>query len=135
MSASVGARRNKIAVLIVAAVSAPFSAFVIFVLHIGQASARAVARPRTAEMSKDNFTKRLNRISPPEEDQYQQIDPKPVQEMPVQNGRVNRDSPSDRCPFAGVAQRHECERDQSADQVRPMQPGKNVRVPAMMVFV
>jgi hypothetical protein len=83
MSASVGASRIRIAVLIVAEISSGFSALATLALHIGQPDIRGAAAIIAAALSNNKFAKRLSLISPPEEDQRQQINPEAVHKMPV----------------------------------------------------
>jgi hypothetical protein len=83
MSANVGASRIRIAVLIVAEISAEFSALATLPLHIGQANVCAVAGRIAAALNNNKLAKRLSLISPPEEDQRQQVNPKAVQKVPV----------------------------------------------------
>lgn len=83
MSASVGASRIRIAVLIVAEISSEFSALAMLALHIGQANVCAAAAAIAAALSNNKFAERLSLISPPEEDQRQQVNPEAVQKMPV----------------------------------------------------
>jgi hypothetical protein len=83
MSARVGASRIRTAVLIIAEISSEFSALATLALHIGQANVCAVAAIIAAALSNNKFAERLSLISPPEEDQRQQINPKAVQKMPV----------------------------------------------------
>lgn len=83
MSASVGASRIRIAVLIVAEISSEFSALAILDLHIGQANVCAAAARIAAALSNNKFAERLSLISPPVEEQRQQVNPKAVQKVPV----------------------------------------------------
>ncbi|HEY8462310.1 MAG TPA: hypothetical protein VIM99_18120, partial [Blastocatellia bacterium] len=59
MSASVGASRIRIAVLIVAEISSGFSALTTLALHIGQANDRD-AEARIAALNNNKFVKRLS---------------------------------------------------------------------------
>ena len=83
MSPSVGASRIRIAVLIVAEISSGFSALAMVALHIGQANVCGAAARIAAPLSNNKFAKLLSLISPPVEDQRQQVNPKAVQKMPV----------------------------------------------------
>ncbi len=83
MSANVGASRIRIAALIVAEISAEFSALATLALHIGQADARDATAIVAAALSNKKFVKRLSLISPPEEDQRQQVKPEAVEKVPV----------------------------------------------------
>jgi hypothetical protein len=83
MSANVGASRIRIAVLIVAEISFEFSALATFALHIEQANVCDVAARIAAALNNNKFANRLSLISPPVEDQRQQVNPKAVQKMPV----------------------------------------------------
>jgi hypothetical protein len=83
MSASVGASRIRIAALIVAEISSEFSALATLALHIGQANVRAAAAKIAAALSNKKFAERISLISPPVEDQRQQVNPKAVQKVPV----------------------------------------------------
>jgi len=83
MSANVGASRIRIAVLIVAEISSEFSALATLALHIGQASVCVAPARIAAALSNNKFAERLSLISPPEEDQREQVNPKAVQKMPV----------------------------------------------------
>jgi hypothetical protein len=83
MSANVGASRIRIAVLIVAEISSEFSAFTTLALHIGQPDVCAAATAVAATLNNKNFANRLSLISPPVKDQRQQVNPKPVQKVPV----------------------------------------------------
>jgi hypothetical protein len=83
MSANVGARRIRIAVLIVAEISSEFSALATLALHIGQASVCVAWARIAAALSNNKFAERLSLISPPEEDQGQQVNPKAIQKVPV----------------------------------------------------
>jgi hypothetical protein len=83
MSANVGASRIRIAVLIVAEISSEFSALATFALHIGQANVCDAAAKIAAALSNNKFAKRFSLISPPVEEQRQQVNPKAVQKVPV----------------------------------------------------
>jgi hypothetical protein len=83
MSAKVGASRIRIAVLIVAEISSEFSALATLALHIGQANVWAAAAKIAAAHSNNKFAGRLSLISPPVEEQRQQVNPKAVQKVPV----------------------------------------------------
>ncbi len=83
MSANVGASRIRIAVLIVAEISSEFSALATLALHIGQANVCAAAAGIAAALNNKKFANRLSLISPPVKDQRQQVDPKPIQKVPV----------------------------------------------------
>lgn len=83
MSANVGASRIRIAVLIVAEISSEFSALATLALHIGQPNVCDVAAKIAAALSNNKFAESLSPISPPVEDQRQQINPKAVQKVPV----------------------------------------------------
>jgi hypothetical protein len=83
MSASVGASRIKIAVLIVAEISSGFSALATLALHIGQANICGAAARIAAALNNKKFAKYLSLISPPVKDQSQQVNPKAVHKMPV----------------------------------------------------
>ena len=83
MSANVGASRIRIAVLIVAEISSEFSALATLALHIGQANVCAAPAKVAAALSNNKFAKRLSLISPPVEDQRQQVNPKAVQKVLV----------------------------------------------------
>jgi hypothetical protein len=83
MSASVGASRIRIAVLIVAEISSWFSALATVALHIGQPNVCGAAARIAARLNNNKFEKRLSLISPPVKDQRQQINPQAVQKMPV----------------------------------------------------
>ena len=83
MSANVGASRIRIAVLIVAEISSEFSALATLALHIGQPDACDAAAKIAAALSNNKFAKRLSLISPPVEEQRQQVNPKAVQKVPV----------------------------------------------------
>ena len=83
MSANVGASRIRIAILIVAEISSEFSAWATLALHIGQANDCAAAAGIAAALNNNKFANRLSLISPPEENQRQQVNPKSVHKMPV----------------------------------------------------
>ena len=83
MSANVGASRIRIAVLIVDEISSEFSALATLALHIGQANVWAAVAKIAAALSNKKFAERISLISPPVEDQRQQVNPKAVQKMPV----------------------------------------------------
>jgi hypothetical protein len=78
MIASVGASRIRIAVLIVAEISSGFSAPATLALHIGQANVRGAAARIAATLNNNKFAKLLSLISPPVENQRQQVNPKAV---------------------------------------------------------
>lgn len=83
MSANVGASRIRIAVLIVAEISSGFSALATLALHIGQANICGETVRIAAAFNNNKFAKRLSLISPPVENQSQQVNPKAVHKMPI----------------------------------------------------
>src|SRR5262245_11797137 len=119
----------------VAAISSALSALATLDLHIGQANVCAAATSKVAVAFNKKFAERLSLISPPIEDQRQQVNPKPVQKMPVESGRVNRDAAAHGRPRAAFTQHDIAERDQTSDQMRPVKPGENICEPAVLIFV
>ena len=83
MSANVGASRIRIAELIVAEISSEFSALATLTLHIGQANVWAAAAKIGAALSNKKFAERFRLISPPVEEQRQQVNPEAIQKVPV----------------------------------------------------
>jgi hypothetical protein len=83
MSASVGASKIRIATLIVAEISSWFSALATLALHIGQANICGAAARIAAAFNNNKFAKRLSLISPPVEEQGQQVNPEAIHKMPV----------------------------------------------------
>src|SRR5262245_4056702 len=92
MSANAGTSRIRTAEFIVDANSPALSAWATHALHIGQANIRVDTAAIITAVFNDKIAKRLSLISSPEEDQHQQVNPKPVQKMPVEGSRVNRDT-------------------------------------------
>jgi hypothetical protein len=83
MITKVGASSIRIAALIVAEISSEFSALATLALHIGQPNVCVAAARIAATLNNNKFAKSLSLISPPVEDQRQQINPKAVEKMPV----------------------------------------------------
>src|SRR5262245_7790353 len=135
MRANAGTSRIRIAVFIVAAISSAFSALATLALHIGQANVRIAAAAKIAAVFTANFAKRLSLISSPEENQYQQINPKHLQKTPLESRRLTRDPAANGRPRAAFAEHDVSQRDQTADQMRPVQSGKNIGVPAVKIFI